>query len=104
MTRDTIFDMASLTKPIATATSVMILIEEGRLRLSDHMTSTLKEWDNHGKASVTIEQLLRHRGGFIADNPLTDFERGPDAAWTKLAELELVSRRVSNSAIPMWVS
>jgi uncharacterized protein YbbC (DUF1343 family)/CubicO group peptidase (beta-lactamase class C family) len=92
LTRDTIFDMASLTKPIATATSVMILIEEGRLRLSDHMTSTLKEWDNHGKASVTIEQLLRHRAGFIADNPLTDYERGPDAAWSKLAELELVSR------------
>jgi CubicO group peptidase (beta-lactamase class C family) len=92
MTRDTIFDMASLTKPIATATAVMILIDEGRLRPSDHFTSTLKEWDNHGKASVTIEQLLRHRAGFIADNPLSDYEHGPDDAWKRLAEIELVSR------------
>ena len=37
MTRDTVFDMASLTKPIATATSVMILLEEGKVRLTDRL-------------------------------------------------------------------
>ena len=61
LTRDTIFDMASLTKPIATATSVMILIEDGKLRLSDRVVRFLPEFDNHGKGAVTIEQLLRHR-------------------------------------------
>ena len=101
MTRDTIFDMASLTKPIATATAVTILIDEGRLRLSDHFTSTLKEWNNHGKASVTIEQLLRHRAGFVADNPIADYQNGADTAWSKLAELELISRPARCSAIPM---
>ena len=63
MTRDTVFDMASLTKPIATATALMILLDEGRVRVADQFTSTLKEWDNRGKGSVTIEQLLRHRAG-----------------------------------------
>src|SRR5436190_3299044 len=57
MTRDTVFDMASLTKPIATATSVMILVEEGRLRLTDQIGRSLPEFDNHRKESITINQL-----------------------------------------------
>src|SRR5207237_3480629 len=60
MTRDTVFDMASLTKPIATATSVMILVEEGKLRLTDRVVRSLPELDNHGKGVITIDQLLRH--------------------------------------------
>src|SRR5262249_3714975 len=45
MTRDTVFDMASLTKPVATATSIMILVEEGKLRLSDQLGRVLPEFD-----------------------------------------------------------
>src|SRR5215470_132194 len=41
MTRDTVFDMASLTKPVATATAVMILVEEGKLRLTDQFVRFL---------------------------------------------------------------
>ena len=91
MTRDTVFDMASLTKPIATATSVVILLEEGKLRLDDRLGRVLPEFDNHGKAAITIEQLLRHRAGFIPDNPLADYKNGPDTAWKRIAELGLVS-------------
>ena len=91
MTRDTVFDMASLTKPIATATSVMILVEEGKIRLADRLVRFLPEFDNHGKAEITIEQLLRHRAGFIPDNPLADYKDGPEAAWKRIAELDLVS-------------
>src|SRR5262245_5819945 len=68
MTRDTRFDMASLTKPIATATSVMLLIERGQVRLEDPVTRFFPEMDNHGKRAITIEHLLRHRAGLIADN------------------------------------
>ncbi len=77
MTRDTVFDMASLTKPMATATSVMILIEQGKLRLDDTLGQLLPEFDNHGKGAITVEQLLRHRSGLIADNPLADYADGP---------------------------
>ena len=91
MTRDTVFDLASLTKPIATATSIMILIDEGKLRLSDRMIVVLPEFDNHGKREITIEQLLRHRAGFIPDNPLMDYEQGAAAAWQSIAQLEPVS-------------
>ena len=91
MTRDTVFDMASLTKPVATATSVMILIEEGKLRLTDRLGRALPEFDNHGKGAITIEQLLRHRAGLIPDNPIADYQRGarsgleadsPSSSWS----------------------
>ncbi len=90
MTRDTIFDMASLTKPLATATSVMKLIEEGKLKLDDRLGTLLPEFDNHGKGAITVEQLLRHRSGFIADNPIGDYKDGPARAWENLANLGLV--------------
>ena len=89
MTRDTIFDMASLTKPIATATSIMILIERGKLHLDDRLGALLPDFDNHGKGAITLEQLLRHRAGLIADNPIAQYKDGPDAAWKNLANLDL---------------
>src|SRR5262249_14130646 len=50
----------------------------------------LPEFDNHGKGTLTIDQLLRHRAGLIPDNRLADYEHGPEAAWKQLAELDLV--------------
>ncbi|MBX6313716.1 MAG: DUF1343 domain-containing protein [Isosphaeraceae bacterium] len=91
MTRDTVFDLASLTKPVATATSILILLERGRLRLDDRLGRLLPEFDNHGKGAITIEQLLRHRSGLIADNPLKDYADGPEKAWERLANLDLVA-------------
>jgi uncharacterized protein YbbC (DUF1343 family)/CubicO group peptidase (beta-lactamase class C family) len=92
MTRDTIFDMASLTKPMATATSILILLEQGKLRLSDRLGRLLPEFINHGKGAITVDQLLRHRSGLIADNPLGDYADGPEKAWERLAALDMVSQ------------
>jgi uncharacterized protein YbbC (DUF1343 family)/CubicO group peptidase (beta-lactamase class C family) len=92
MTRDTVFDMASLTKPIATASSMMVLVEEGKVRLGDRLARSMPEFANKGKGAITIEQLLRHRAGLIPDNPLADFKDGPETAWKRIAELSLVSR------------
>jgi uncharacterized protein YbbC (DUF1343 family) len=89
MTRETIFDMASLTKPVATATSIMILVEQGKLHLDDRLGKLLPEFDNNGKGEITLEQLLRHRAGLIADNPIGDFADGPETAWKRLAEQKL---------------
>lgn len=87
MTTDTIFDLASLTKPIATATSVMLLIERGKLRLSDRVAQHWPEFGVH-KESITIEHLLTHVGGLIADNKISDYLSGPETAWKNLAELK----------------
>lgn len=91
MTADTIFDMASLTKPIATATCVMKLIERGEVRLEDPITKFFPELDRHGKRAITVEMLLRHRTGLIPDNPIGDYAEGPARAWEKIADLRLTA-------------
>jgi CubicO group peptidase (beta-lactamase class C family) len=67
MTADTVFDVASLTKIVATATSAMILIERGRLRLSDRASQYIPEIKGEGRERVTIEHLLTHRSGYAPD-------------------------------------
>lgn len=89
MTEDTVFDLASLTKPIATASSIMVLIDQGKLRLEDRLGEVLPEFASHGKGAITIEQLLRHRSGLIADNPLSDYVDGIEQAWNRLQGLRL---------------
>ncbi len=73
MTTDTLFDLASLTKPVATATSVMRLVEQGKIRLTDPVAMYLPEFAANDKEAITIEQLLIHAGGLIPDNSLDDF-------------------------------
>ena len=80
MTTDTIFDLASLTKVVATATSVMILVERGLVRLGDPVSRYIPEFAENGKRSITVEHLLVHRSGLIADNDIRDYEQGPEKA------------------------
>jgi len=80
MTADTIFDVASLTKVVATATSMMILVERGLVRLGDPVSRYIPEFGEMGKRNITVEQLLTHRSGLIPDNDINDYERGPEEA------------------------
>ena len=72
MTVDTVFDVASLTKPVATATSIMILVERGLVALRDPVVKYLPEFAPEGgdREKVTVEQLLTHRGGLPPDDPI----------------------------------
>ncbi|HEV8267150.1 MAG TPA: serine hydrolase domain-containing protein, partial [Thermoanaerobaculia bacterium] len=72
MTADTIFDLASLTKAVATAPAVMTLVEDGKVRLSDRVVRYLPEFGAGGGARerVTIEDLLTHRSGLPPDDPM----------------------------------
>ncbi len=89
MTRETIFDLASLTKPVATAAAILILRDRGQIRLDDPVARHWPEFAANGKAAITVEQLLRHRSGLIADNPLADYADGEDRAWERVAALGL---------------
>jgi uncharacterized protein YbbC (DUF1343 family) len=91
MTVDTIFDLASLTKVVATATSIMILAERGQLRLVDPVASYIPEFAEMGKKNITVEQLLIHRSGLIADNDLKDYEQGPEKAMQNIWRLAPLS-------------
>lgn len=84
MTPDTIFDLASLTKVVATATSIMILVERGRLRLSDALADYIPELKGEGRERITLEMLLTHRSGYAADFDLTDQWKGYDEAMQRL--------------------
>jgi uncharacterized protein YbbC (DUF1343 family) len=88
MTADTIFDMASLTKPLATATSVMVLIEQGKLRLDDRIAAHWPEFGINGKEKLTVEHLLTHTSGLIADNPISDYADGREKALERICQLK----------------
>ncbi|MGA9959939.1 MAG: serine hydrolase domain-containing protein, partial [Acidobacteriaceae bacterium] len=72
MTEDTIFDMASLTKPLATAVAVMQLYEQGKIGLNDAVAKYLPDFGVSGKQDITIRQLLTHYSGLPPDLPLED--------------------------------
>jgi CubicO group peptidase (beta-lactamase class C family) len=91
MTMDTLFDLASLTKPVATASAVMHLVEAGQLRVSDTVARYWPEFAAEGKEKVTLEHLLLHTAGLIADNPLADYAAGAKQAWERMARLKLLS-------------
>src|SRR5205085_2022624 len=73
MTVDTIFDLASLTKVVATTTAVMMLVERGKLSLADPVSLYIPEFGANGKDRVTIEQLMTHRAGLPPDNEIADY-------------------------------
>ena len=72
----TLFDLASLTKVVATTTAAMILEEEGKLDLSRTVQSYLPEFSAPDKAAITVRMLLTHRGGLEAFAPLWKEWRG----------------------------
>src|SRR5438105_8440483 len=72
MTVDTIFDLASLTKVVATTTSIMILVEQGKLRLSDTIGKYIPEIQDDQVKRVTIQQLMTHVSGFAPDFDLKE--------------------------------
>ncbi len=80
MTLDTIFDLASLTKVVATTTAVMRLVEQGRVRLVDPVHTFLPGFDRYGKSGITIRHLLTHVSGLRPDVDLGDPWEGADAA------------------------
>jgi uncharacterized protein YbbC (DUF1343 family)/CubicO group peptidase (beta-lactamase class C family) len=91
MTPDTIFDLASLTKVISTATSIMILADRGKITLTDPVAKHMPEFGQNGKDKITIEDLLLHRGGLIADNALKDYTDGRQRAWTNICDLKTIA-------------
>ena len=78
MTLDTIFDLASLTKPVVTAMAVMQLAQAGRLDLDAPVSRYLPEFAAHEK-TATVRQLLLHVSGLPSVDPLSAYT-GPRAA------------------------
>ena len=71
MTPDTIFDLASLTKPVATAVAIMQLHERGRIDLDAPIATYWPAFARNGKGSITIRQLMTHYSGLAPDLDLS---------------------------------
>jgi uncharacterized protein YbbC (DUF1343 family)/CubicO group peptidase (beta-lactamase class C family) len=91
MTLDTVFDLASLTKVVATTTAMMTLIEEGRVRLNDTVASHIPGFERYGKGGITVRHLMTHVSGLRPDVDLHPWT-GYDAA------IELAKDEVPTSA------
>jgi uncharacterized protein YbbC (DUF1343 family) len=83
MTLDTVFDMASLTKPLITATAVMQLYEHGKLSPNDPVSKYLPDFAANDKQDITIRQLLTHYSGLPPDLSLADPWEGKQEAYTR---------------------
>ncbi|HEY1799667.1 MAG TPA: serine hydrolase [Terriglobales bacterium] len=81
MTVDTIFDIASLTKVVATTTAIMQLVEQGKVRLNDPVVRYLPEFGQNGKQEITVRELLTHFSGLPKDLPLTYEWQGRDTGY-----------------------
>lgn len=91
MTADTIFDLASLTKCVATTMSVMKLVEAGEIRLNDPVSKYLPEFAQNGKAEVTIRQLMTHYSGLPDDLNLKEKWQSRDTAYKMAMEHTLAN-------------
>lgn len=86
MTEDTIFDMASLTKDLVTATAVMQLYEQGKIRIDDPVAHYIPEFAANGKQDITIRQCLTHYSGLAPDLDLTGPWHGRQEGLRRLFE------------------
>ena len=80
MTVDTIFDIASLTKVVATTTAVMQLVQQGQVRLNEPVAKYIPEFAENGKEEITVRELLTHYSGLPADLDLVQPWEGRETA------------------------
>jgi uncharacterized protein YbbC (DUF1343 family)/CubicO group peptidase (beta-lactamase class C family) len=83
MTIDTVFDVASLTKVVATTTAVMTLVEDGRIRLNGTVASYVPGFERYGKGGITIRDLMTHVSGLRPDvdlHPWTGYDTAIELA------------------------
>ena len=97
ITRNTVFDMASLTKPIATAASIMVLRDRKAIELDDYVGAYLPAFACNGKEEVRIKHLLNHTSGLPAYMSAAKLKEQfgspcPEKVIEKICGLEAVSK------------
>jgi CubicO group peptidase (beta-lactamase class C family) len=101
--RETIYDLASLTKIMATTPAVMLLVADGKLRLDQPVAEQLPEFGDHGKGEITVRHLLSHSSGmrpwraYYEDLRERELRRGEKLLATE-AGRESILKRIMRSA------
>jgi len=91
ITGATLFDLASLTKVVATTTALMVLVDRGKIRLDDPVSRYIPALARQPYAAITIRHLLLHRGGFPPFRNLWQFCPSPEAALDSIYTTPLVA-------------
>lgn len=87
MTIDTMLDMMSVTKVMSTAISVMVLVDQGKLKLDDSVVKYLPTFTGKGKDVVTVRHMLTYSAGLPTDNYI--FNQPVDEIWLEMAKTKL---------------
>jgi CubicO group peptidase (beta-lactamase class C family) len=86
----TIYDLASLTKVIGTTTALMVLYDQGKIRLDDPVSRFVPGFSGGNKDLVTVRMLLEHRSGLPAGRDLWRLAHTPDEARAVVISTPLV--------------
>ncbi|MBI1803579.1 MAG: serine hydrolase [Ignavibacteriae bacterium] len=89
---NTLYDLASITKVVATTSAVMRLYDEGKIRFDDLVINSLPEFNNKGKGKITIRNLLMHNGGLPAFKQLYRTAKSPQEVLDSVFQTELIYR------------
>ena len=104
MTRNTLFDLASLTKPLATTSAILLLVDEGTIDLDDSVAKHLPHFAERDKEGVTLRHLLTHSSGLkpwrAFHEVLIEKERKTGETWLgNPASRDLIINRVLRSGL-----
>ena len=91
MTLDTVFDMASLTKILATTSSIMRLFDQGKIKLADPVARYIPDFGQNGKGDVTVRDLLTHYSGLKPDLDLKPYWTGLEEGYRKANSEQLMT-------------
>lgn len=89
---DTVFDIASLTKVVATTPAIMQLVEQGKLQLNRPVADYWPDFAAHGKGTMTVQQLLTHTSGLRPDLDLRTAWQGGIQARARMIDETPVAR------------
>ncbi len=88
---DTVFDLASVTKPVATATSIMVLVDQGKIDIDEKVAHYIPEFAETVKHNTPVRQLLPHTAGLIPDNSLDEYNDGVEKAIERFLKIKPVA-------------
>ena len=95
----TLYDLASLTKVVATTTALMLLVEQGKVRLDVPAAAYVPEFRGAGTAGITVQQLLTHTSGLRPDLPDSELKAIRDSAALMRRVLAETPRRPPGSRV-----
>ena len=101
-TDSTMYDMASLTKVVATTTAAMILEEEGKLDIERTVASYLPEYDVPDKRTITVRMLLTHTSGIHSNHPLWKEAKGREQYFKGMIAFPLAREPGSAAEYTDW--